>query len=361
MFKDAKVHHILPRPDGVHWDGMFYWSPSLRRGTVYIFRPGSPDAAQTVPIKGLDAATTYWVWSEDGAISAAPRTGAELMGAGLALTLPDRYTCDLVYVQDAALGKPDGIEAPGAFNLLAPETSADAFHTSAHLSWEPSTHARSYRVTVALDDKFAKLVITKTVNGTACGLPKLCPNSMLHYRVQAVSWGGNRDADGGPGAFLTPQLGVLPGVTFLSDMEWVKSNAGADNQVHRDSNYGGTDISVAGKTYPKGLWTHAYNDATPADVVINIAGKPFAKFIADAGVEDSAGSGSVQFQVLVDGAMRAESPVITHGAAHHFDVDVAGAKEITLRVLNGGDGFPCDHAAWAGARFLEAGAKDADF
>ena len=96
-------------------------------------------------------------------------------------------------------------------------------------------------------------------------------------------------------------------------------------------------------------------------MVVNIAGKPFARFVADAGVEDSAGSGSVQFQVLVDGAPRAKSPVMTHGAAHHFDVDIAGAKELTLRVLNGGDGYQCDHAAWAGARLLEAGAKDVEF
>ena len=40
---------------------------------------------------------------------------------------------------------------------------------------------------------------------------------------------------------------------------------------------------------------------------------------------------------------------------------VSIAKEITLRVLNGGDGYLCDHAAWAGARFLEAGAKDVEF
>jgi len=184
---------------------------------------------------------------------------------------------------------------------------------------------------------------------------------MLYYRVQAVSWGGSREADGGPGGFLTPLLSELKGVVFLSDMEWVKSNAGADNKVHRDTNYGGTDINVAGKSYPKGLWTHACNDATPADVVVSLTGKPFARFLADAGVEDMAGSGSVEFQVLADGALRGESPVMTRGKAHHFDVDVAGAKEITLRVLNGGDGFACDHAAWAGARLLEAGAKDVAF
>jgi hypothetical protein len=303
----------------------------------------------------------YWVWSEDGSVGAAMRTGADLMEAGLALTLPDRYTCDLIYLRDAALGKPDGLEAPGAFNLLPAETSADAFHTSAKLSWEPSAHARSYRVTVAADNGFEKDILAKTVNGTTCRLPKLAPEKTLYYRVQALSWGGTHDADDGPGSFLTPKLAELPGVTFVSDMDWVKSNAGAKNEVHRDTNYGGSEISVAGKTCPKGVWTHAYNDATPADVVIDVAGKPFARFLADAGVEDSGGGGSVQFKIWIDGKMRAKSPVMTHGSAHHFDVDITGAKEITLRVLNGGDGYQCDHAAWSGARFLKAGAEDVVF
>ena len=39
MMKDVEVHHILPRPDDFHWDGMFYWSPSFKRGTVYISGP----------------------------------------------------------------------------------------------------------------------------------------------------------------------------------------------------------------------------------------------------------------------------------------------------------------------------------
>ena len=46
------------------------------------------------------------------------------------------------------------------------------------------------------------------------------------------------------------------------------------------------------------------------------------------------------------------------GSVHHFDVDVTDAKEVTLRVLNGGDGFVCDHSAWGNARLLKAGADD---
>ena len=54
MLADCKVHHILPRPDGTHWDGLFYWSQPLEKGTLYIFRPENKEAQQTVKLKGLD-------------------------------------------------------------------------------------------------------------------------------------------------------------------------------------------------------------------------------------------------------------------------------------------------------------------
>jgi hypothetical protein len=39
-------------------------------------------------------------------------------------------------------------------------------------------------------------------------------------------------------------------------------------------------------------------------------------------------------------------------------LDVSGAKEIILRVLNGGDGNTGDSAGWGYARFIQAGAED---
>ncbi len=62
MLADVKVHHVLPRPDGVHWDGMFYWSATGRRGTLYVWRPESPEARQTVRLKGLQPDVKYWLW-----------------------------------------------------------------------------------------------------------------------------------------------------------------------------------------------------------------------------------------------------------------------------------------------------------
>ncbi len=82
ILRDVEVHHILPRPDGFHWDGMFYWSPGLKRGTLYIFRPNNDQAEQWVRLRGLQPATRYRVRSQDGSVTEETRSGAELMKTG---------------------------------------------------------------------------------------------------------------------------------------------------------------------------------------------------------------------------------------------------------------------------------------
>ena len=100
MLPDAEVHHILPRPDGFHWDGMFYWSPSLKHGTLYIFRPNSDQKKMLVPLKGLAPNTNYKVRTEDHSTSDATYSGADLMNTGLTIQLPGKYTSDLVYLEE---------------------------------------------------------------------------------------------------------------------------------------------------------------------------------------------------------------------------------------------------------------------
>jgi hypothetical protein len=128
--------------------------------------------------------------------------------------------------------------------------------------------------------------------------------------------------------------------------------------THTSTRRAGKKIRINRRTYAKGLWTHSFNDATPADVVIDIAGKNYSLFAADVGIDDDSNAGSVEFQVLVDGKLMAKSPVMRPGAVHAFRVAVKGAREVTLRVLNGGDGYAGDHAAWGWARFIAAGTAD---
>jgi hypothetical protein len=151
---------------------------------------------------------------------------------------------------------------------------------------------------------------------------------------------------------------LLVGLTFVSDMKWTKATCGADGHVCRDTDPWGNKIGINRKTYAKGLWTHSFSDATPADVVIDIAGKNYTLFAANVGIDDSSNAGSVEFQVLVDGQLKAKSPVMRPGAVHAFRVAVEDGKEVILRVLNGGDGNASDHAAWGSARFIVAGTED---
>jgi alpha-galactosidase len=99
ILQDVEVHHILPRPDDFHWDGMFYWSPSLKRGTVYVFRPNNDQAVQRIRLKGLAAEGQYHVRSEDGSIAEETRAGSDLMSNGLKIKLSSKYSSDLIFVE----------------------------------------------------------------------------------------------------------------------------------------------------------------------------------------------------------------------------------------------------------------------
>ncbi|MBI2927599.1 MAG: NPCBM/NEW2 domain-containing protein [Verrucomicrobia bacterium] len=358
LLRDVRVHHILPRPDGKRWDGMFYWSSPARRGTLYVFRPDAGEAEQAIKLKGLQAAKRYRLWCEDGSVEPGVRTGAELMKRGLTVRLADRYTSDLIYVQEAALPSPKGFAPPGRFHLQPPQTASDAFNASAKLSWTASAHARSYRVAVADSADFSRTLREQTVLGTSLALTGLPAGRTLTWRVEAIAWGGRRVNESGAATLATPKSKDLSGVVFVSDLPWVRATAGVGNPVRRDTNYYGGTIRVGGRDCQKGVWTHAFNDPTPADLVVDISQLGVVLFAADTGVETAAGNGTVQFQVLADGALRAESPVLKQGEVHRFRMDVAGVKQVTLRVLNGGDDYTCDHAAWGLARFIKAGATD---
>jgi alpha-galactosidase len=99
MLQDVKVHHILPRPDDLHWDGMFYWSPSLERGTLYIFRPNNDQATQRIRLKGLIPEAQYRIRSEDGSVPEEIRAGNDLMSSGLKVKLPRKYSSDLIFIE----------------------------------------------------------------------------------------------------------------------------------------------------------------------------------------------------------------------------------------------------------------------
>jgi NPCBM/NEW2 domain len=212
-------------------------------------------------------------------------------------------------------------------------------------------------VTVAETPELTPAIAYEVSTTPSVLLPNLPGSRTFYWHVEAISSGGSRINEQPSGTFTSPAI-LAQNVAFASDMQWIKATAGADNPVRRDKNLIGQTLKINGQPFGKGLWTHAFNDTTPADIVFDVSGKKFTVFKASVGLDDLGTQGSVQFQVLADGQMKAESPIMLPRKVHDLAVDVTGAKEITLRVLNGGDGYSYDHAVWGLARFMEAGEKD---
>jgi len=117
-----------------------------------------------------------------------------------------------------------------------------------------------------------------------------------------------------------------------------------------DTSFARNTLSLAGRSYEKGLGAHAYSNVKlsfqkPVD---------FRWFEAVVGVDDEVGAnGSVMFQVVVDGKNVAgsgvrrgrEQPVV-------LKASVEGAKTIELVVTDANDGDGNDHADWANAMFI---------
>ena len=67
----------------------------------------------------------------------------------------------------------------------------------------------------------------------------------------------------------------------------------------------------------------------------------------DCAVDDRGLDGNVQFQVLLDGKVAADSGIVRRKQGKkHFAVDLRGAKKLTFKVLDGGDGINGDHGDW---------------
>jgi WD40 repeat protein/serine/threonine protein kinase/Tfp pilus assembly protein PilF len=148
----------------------------------------------------------------------------------------------------------------------------------------------------------------------------------------------------------------MPGIVLVSQIPWVQSTCGWGSHEARRVNPADGTLNVARLPYPNGISTIAFHDERPADVVLDLVGREFATFKAHVGLLDPAGS--VTIQVLVDGQAKYDSPLMHFGLIQSLSVDVAGAKQIVLRVLNGGDGNASDSVGWGYARFVRVGAED---
>ena len=157
------------------------------------------------------------------------------------------------------------------------------------------------------------------------------------------------------GPRIDPPIAVPAGAKYLDEMDLADATCGAGRTPRPRYTVEGGPLSLAGRTFARGLGVHA-----PFEFKF-FANGAVTRFTANVGVDDDMKDrprASVRFFVLADDRIVADSGVLRAGARAALDADLAGAKWVTLKATDADDGFVCDHADWADAAFVfKAGAK----
>jgi len=111
-------------------------------------------------------------------------------------------------------------------------------------------------------------------------------------------------------------------------------------------------LTLGGTVFAHGVGTHAVGR-----LVIDLHGAA-TRFESMVGVDDEVKQmGTVQFFVLVDGRIAAQTDVMKGGEKPMLlTADLTGAKRLVLYVADANDDILFDHADWAGARLMLAAA-----
>ena len=149
---------------------------------------------------------------------------------------------------------------------------------------------------------------------------------------------------------------------YLSDLEWKSATKGW-GEIGKDLSVSGKKLRLTGEdksevVYEKGIGTHAHSE-----IVYDLTAKDATLFSSFVGVDREMynGPSTVEFKVYVDGKLEYESGVMRARDTQKFvEVDIAGAKELKLVAIDGGDSNASDHANWADAKLYFVNANRID-
>ena len=108
LIRTADLYHVSDRPDGVHWDGIEYYSPELARGVLYAFRGSTPaEHSHRFRLSGVASGSRYALeFHDQGRREIA--SGAALMRDGVTVSLASPLSSELVFFERVPepLGQP---------------------------------------------------------------------------------------------------------------------------------------------------------------------------------------------------------------------------------------------------------------
>jgi hypothetical protein len=101
LIREADLYHVADRPDGVHWDGMEYYSARLRRGVLYAFRGSASDLpTHRFRLAGLNRGSRYRLNFQDDPAANREIKGESLMQMGIDVRLALPLSSELIFFEE---------------------------------------------------------------------------------------------------------------------------------------------------------------------------------------------------------------------------------------------------------------------
>ncbi len=141
-------------------------------------------------------------------------------------------------------------------------------------------------------------------------------------------------------------------VSDLPMGEWKMFQSSSNNpaspyQPSINCNELGKDITISNMVFKKGLRSHPDVDGVAyMNYDISAYSDTYTTFSAYVGKDSTGNTGKIQFAVLVDGKEVAKSDILEFGEYQLLFADVTGGTTLTLKILDGGDTFTSDSAAF---------------
>jgi alpha-galactosidase len=101
LIREADLYHLAQRPDGVHWDGIEYYSTTLKRGVVYAFRGSGGRPVHRYRLSGLKRDSHYRLTFQDHPSASRTLSGETLMQAGVDVRLALPLSSEIILFQEA--------------------------------------------------------------------------------------------------------------------------------------------------------------------------------------------------------------------------------------------------------------------
>jgi len=100
LIREADLYHVAQRPDGVHWDGIEYYSAKLKRGVLYAFRGSAEQPTHRYRLLGLNRGGRYRLEFQDHPANNRTASGESLMQVGIDVNLALPLSSDLIFFQE---------------------------------------------------------------------------------------------------------------------------------------------------------------------------------------------------------------------------------------------------------------------